>query len=577
MTDDPMSVAPVRVTGSKATFGSAQHSINPGGGRGEVGPELGPSFSERVDSAEVPPVSVEASVAAASAWGLGGRVVLLLANLVSAPFLIRLLGPARYGLWALMQAFLTWASLAGLGMWSASTKFASESFARKDGRGEASVVFTSTMISAVTSGAAATVIAIEATPILADLLRVRGGLLSEGSMALRIVCAVFVTTTLTSTLNTPLQARLLWRPYTVINVAGNLVAIVGVPVALLMGSRSLVVAAAVGLIGALLGMMGNLVMALRLQPKLLRPVVDGRVLRQLVGYGGALTVANVASLPLETGERFFLAHNHGTTVVAYYAVAATLATALNVLPEQLSGPLRPAFTRLATEHRFSELESLYRKGMAGLFLVLSPAAIMLAVAAHPFLALWAGPRYAANGTGPLLVLLGGVWFNSLAWMPYSYLLSQGRMRVITAVPLAEVAPYLALAWLLTAKLGAMGAALAWSLVLAVDAIVWYTVVWRKDGLPIVPLPQRGGRSVLALAGLVAAALVVVVETSSLVARAGFGAGLTVAYGIVVWVAVLSTGEREGLLELVREGRHNSGQIWMRRPRGRRARCKGSGW
>ena len=55
--------------------------------------------------------------------GLRGRAVLLLANLVATSFLIRLLGPASYGLWTLLLVATAWASTADLGMGTASTKF----------------------------------------------------------------------------------------------------------------------------------------------------------------------------------------------------------------------------------------------------------------------------------------------------------------------------------------------------------------------------------------------------------------------------------------------------------------------
>jgi O-antigen/teichoic acid export membrane protein len=65
-------------------------------------------------------------VAAASAWGLTGRVTLLFTNFVMTPFTIRLLGPARYGLWTLLVLSLSWASQADIGLGSASTKFGAE-------------------------------------------------------------------------------------------------------------------------------------------------------------------------------------------------------------------------------------------------------------------------------------------------------------------------------------------------------------------------------------------------------------------------------------------------------------------
>jgi hypothetical protein len=67
----------------------------------------------------------------------------------------------------------------------------------------------------------------------------------------------------------------------------------------------------------------NLLLAVRLQPALVHPRFDRAVFRRLLSYGGALTVAGLALVPLTTAQRFFLAHNHSTTAVAYLGVAGT--------------------------------------------------------------------------------------------------------------------------------------------------------------------------------------------------------------------------------------------------------------
>jgi len=90
-----------------------------------------------------PQPHADVQVATASAWGFGGRAILLLVNLCATPVLIRLLGPASYGLWTLLLLAVTWASNADLGMGTASTKFGADCYANHDSRGESSVVWAS--------------------------------------------------------------------------------------------------------------------------------------------------------------------------------------------------------------------------------------------------------------------------------------------------------------------------------------------------------------------------------------------------------------------------------------------------
>jgi O-antigen/teichoic acid export membrane protein len=438
-------------------------------------------------------------------------------------------------------------------MGSASTKFGADRYARGDNSGESAVIWTALGVTLVTTTCMALVIAIPAPFIVAHLLEVRGALVGPGVVGLRIVAAVLVAQATTEIFNTPQVVRLRWRLFTLINGIASLTAAIGAPLALTALSGGVVTVTTVALCAAMVGTLGCFVVGVHLQPALRRPRLDRAVLRQLLSYGGGLTIAGLASIPRMTAERFFLAHNHSTTVVAYYAVAATLATTLNVLPEQLVGPLLPGMARLEAQGRLAEQRALYRKSLAALFLGLTPAAIILAFLAHPFLSLWAGPAYGLHSTGPLLIIVGGVWFNCMAWVPYNYLLSCGRTKLIARIQMAEVLPYLAGAWVLTSRFGAMGAALVWAASFMADSLIFFTVVRRvAPQLTFSPLSERRLRAVGAPLLLACVSAAVATVAHGLVSRLGLALVLGVIYAAVVWFLVLTAGERQGLLNLVAE-------------------------
>lgn len=490
-------------------------------------------------------------VAKASTWGFAGRTVLLLANFATTPFTIRLLGPSAYGLWALVPAVFLWASLAEGGMWAATTKYGAERYANGDAPGEAVVIWSGLGFALTTTSAVALALGLGAHFLL-GLLHVSRGLLGAGTWALRVSCAAFVVGAATGAIDTAQQVRLRWKQFTLVNTVSNLVGTVGVPLAIYLLSGGLVAAAAVSLVASSLNLFGLSWAGARVQPALLRPHFDRATLRKLLRYGGALTVANFAGIPLATGERFFLGANTSTTAVAYYAVAATVATTLLVLPEQLTSPLIPALARLQSEGRAHEHRALYGKSLSGLFLVATPAAVLVAFVAKPFLTLWAGPSYGAHSTTPLLIVLGGVWANALAWVAGSYLLSAAKTKLLAWLELAEVAPYLVAAWMLTAKWGVLGAAAVWSARLAIDAAAHLIMVHRVAGLPWLPLSERRLRSVAAPLLLGVTCLVATELSSGLIARAATAAVLLAGYCASVWWLVLTSRERRGVARLVSE-------------------------
>jgi O-antigen/teichoic acid export membrane protein len=214
--------------------------------------------------------------------------------------------------------------------------------------------------------------------------------------------------------------------------------------------------------------------------------------------------------------------------------------------------LLPGLTRLEAQGRLEEHRNLYRKGLSALFLVLTPAAIMMAFLAHPFLSLWAGPEYGLHSTGPFLVLVAGAWFNCLAWVPYTYLLSSGHTKILAYVNVAELFPFLAGAWVLSAKFGATGAALVVSAMCVVDSVVFFAIVRHIAQLPFSPLSERRFRSIAGPVALGCAAAVAATVGHGLAIRLGWAAALSAVYAVAVWRLVLTANEREGLLSLIAE-------------------------
>lgn len=520
------------------------------------------SSADALDSVDngAPPAAV-VDVAAAGVWGLSGRAILLVANIVATPFLIRLLGPSRYGLWAVLQTAVAWAVLADIGMATASTKLAADCYARHDNQGECSAVWTALSLTAITTCSVAIVIGIEAPTILSDVVHSRGALLSSGVVALRLVCALFLAQAIAGIVNTPQVVRLRWRQYTIVTTAANLITAIGAPMALAILSGGLVTVAAVGLCAAVFGAIGNLVLAVRTQPLLRRPCFDRVTMRRLVSYGGALAVSSLSSIPLTTAERFFLANNHSTAVVAYYGVAATVGTILYVLPAQLVQPLLPGLTRLENQGRLKEHRTLYHMSLAGLFLLLTPAAMMLAFLAHPFLSLWAGRVYGIQSTAPLLIIIVGVWFNCLAWVPTSYLLSSGRTRVLAYLELTQVGPYLFLAWILTEHYGVIGASIVWSGRLVLQSVTLFILVRRlAPHLPFHPLSERRWRAFIAPVALGCLLLATAIVTEGVTRWIAAG-GLSTAYAVLIWRVVLTARERTVLLHLLEQLLDRSGSSW----------------
>jgi len=493
--------------------------------------------------------SVAGSLARGGLWSLAGQAVSYGSVLVATPVTLRLLRPAVYGLWSVLQSMLRWVGLADLGMAQASTRVAGQRRADGDQDGEVCAIWTAAAITVCLTAAAAAIVALAARPVLSTLVGIRGPLLGPGATALQILCVALVAQAVAGTLNTPQTVRLRWGSLTVVSSGSAALRTIGIPVALALVAGGVVTAAAVALAAALLWALGTVIVAVRLQPRMRRPRLKLAMAQKLLRFGGPLTISGVAAIPLTTAERLLLAHYRSTTEVAYYAVAASLGTILIAIPTAVAAPLFPALVALEGSDRAAST-AIYRQSLQGVFLVMTPFVLLLAFLAHPFLALWAGPPYAQGSTGPFYVVLVGAWFNALAQLPYSYLLASGNTAVIARIHVLELVPYVLAAALLTSTLGALGAAVVWSARVIVDALVFFVSARRKGKLPIAPLSSRSRRSLAAPAALGAVLLALAAVVGGLAARAGIVVGLLAVYAPLVWFAVLTERERIGLRSLV---------------------------
>ncbi len=166
-------------------------------------------------------------------------------------------------------------------------------------------------------------------------------------------------------------------------------------------------------------------------------------------------------------------------------------------------PLLPAFVHLLARDDQARLQKLYERVVRGAVFLGVPATAALIAAAPVLFRLWAGPTYLERSLEPFYVLSVGLLVGSLAYIPKNILLADGRAGTVARWHVIELDPYLVGAAVLTASFGIIGAAVAWSARMVVDAAVFFRVAARAVDLPLLPLGPK--RRALGTAAVVAAA------------------------------------------------------------------------
>jgi O-antigen/teichoic acid export membrane protein len=170
-----------------------------------------------------------------------------------------------------------------------------------------------------------------------------------------------------------------------------------------------------------------------------------------------------------------------------YSLATLVASALYLFITPTFNVIYPRFVALIAEDNEVGLIDLYRRGMRLFSMALFPIAMLVALFAEDFVALWTGDARLAVSIAPVIAMLAvGSALHGVMYFPYALQLAHGMIRLpltISVSLVAIAAPLMAaLAW----RYGIKGGAAAWLLlhVLYVLLGTWLThrVLLKRAGI-----------------------------------------------------------------------------------------------
>ena len=495
-----------------------------------------------IPQAARPVAGLTTKVVKGTLWTLVGLTVPILFSLFATPIVTRLLGAESYGLFVLILLIPSYFSFADFGMNHASTKFGSAAFAENSPEAEARIVRTAALVALISSMPLAAVMMIFSAKIV-ELFNVPEYLTGEGVTALRIAAVIFVVNFLNNIFNTPELSRLRMDLNIAITSGIRLAGIITTPVVVYLGG-GVIGAVAVAACVSFVTLAGHLIVSSRLLPELAGFSIDREKIKPMMKFGWSLVVAGVAAVLLVNLEKFVLTKVTSVETLAYYSIAATFAAMLTLFSASIVQSLMPAFSQLQSEANRPALNALYSRGIRLTLIWLVPAVVFMVLVGRPFFTHWFGPDYGRESTGPFYIIVAGFFFNVLSYFPYTVIMASGRSDIFARIYWAELVPYIFLVWWLATTYGATGAAAAWSIRIAFDAGLLFTLASKVGGASYDR--RNAGYTVIAsLVMLLPIGLLTLFAAQNLSLLAMFSLCL-LAYCFLVWKKVLSEDETSWL-------------------------------
>jgi O-antigen/teichoic acid export membrane protein len=431
---------------------------------------------------------ITSKVVKGSFWTLIGQVLPLIASFFATPFLIRLLGSESYGVYVLIVLIPTYFLFSDFGMSLASTKFASEAYGQGLKKREGEVIRMAALIAFISTLPFALGIFISSDFII-DWFNVPVTLHFQASLALKITAISFLFNVLINIFNTPQLSRLRMDLNSLVTSGFKFLGIIIAPIVLYFGGN-IVSLTLILLITSLLTLAGHIFVSSRLLKELLQTSINKSIIKPMLKFGGALVISGIAGIILVNLEKIVLASATSVESLAYYSVAFTFASMTSMFSGAMIQSLLPAFSQLLLPEKKSELNKLFSRTLRFNIIGLIPLIVFLFVIAKPFLTAWAGEIYGQKSTLPFYILLSGLFFNVIAYIPYSLLMASGRSDLFAKIYWFELFPYILLTAILTSKFGAVGAALSWSIRVITDALI---IIWLSKRIVNIPLKIFQGK------------------------------------------------------------------------------------
>lgn len=261
----------------------------------------------------------------------------------------------------------------------------------------------------------------------------------------------------------------------------------------------------------------------------------------LVRLGSWMAVSNIVGPLMMYFDRFVIAAVVSAAAAAQYAAPYEVVTRILVLPAALATVVFPGFAaRLATD--VAGARALYGSGLrAAVLMVLLPV-VGFVTLAPDLLRLWLGAGFGADSVLVLRILAIGVLVNAAGQIPFALLQSAGRPDRTAVLHVLELPVYLVVLVALVNSHGIAGAAAAWTLRAAVDAVA---MAWTAHRLlpEVANLPARAGW-ILALA---ACGIGLGWSLPSITPRIAFVVAYSAVSAGLVWRAILTDQERGRVL------------------------------
>jgi O-antigen/teichoic acid export membrane protein len=406
-------------------------------------------------------------------WSMLGAGLPMLVGIVAVPVLIRDLGTARFGVLSIAWMVVGYFSLFDFGLGRALTQAVAAKLGRQE-EGRVPEVLWTALTLMLALGVVGGVLIAALTPWLtSSVLKIPPALHEETRIAFFILALSVPVVVLTTGVRGLLEAYQRFDMVNAVRIPLGVLTYLA-PLCVLPFTQALPVVVLVLVVVRVASCAAYAAMCARAYPQLRhRPPIQSRVVRELMSFGGWMTVSNVVAPLLLYLGRLFVATMLSVEAVAYFSTPYDVVTNLLTIPAILVSVLFPVFTQ-SFQRDAGAVAAVYGRAMLYNFIALAPLCLAMFFLANTALSWWINPDFAAHAYRVARLMSVGVLINSFGHISQALIQAFGRPDLTAKLHVVELIAYVPYCWWLTRIHGIEGAALAWIIRVSISTLaLWY--------------------------------------------------------------------------------------------------------
>jgi O-antigen/teichoic acid export membrane protein len=425
-------------------------------------------------------------------YGVADYLALPLGMLFAAPFLLRHLGIAQYGVWILASATVSSGGTVSGSFGDAVIKYVGDCRGRGDCLGITRIVRSMMSINLILSGILATALWGMAPYVARHIVKVDPQLQRLCLLSLRVGSGLLLTKSVEGVFISTLRAFETYRSTVLVSIGSRAATLTSVIVLTECGRNVVWIMVATLFISASATLAQALALKTRIGSFSLMPSWHRKTVLDIAKFGSFSWLQAISGIAFSHGDRLFVGFFMGAPAVAYYGLCVQAAQPIHGM---ISSGMHFLFPHLSNRYRFVPISEIRRKIILALKIngiLVFVLSLPLIVLCSRFLSWWVGPAFSQQSLLIFPTIICGFGLLGMNVTAHYALLAVGHVRIVTYLNLIAGITMLLTMAMLIPKHGLEGAALArlvYGPITCVTYLFLYNIIWRRESRPFLSQGQ----------------------------------------------------------------------------------------